>query len=307
MRTSRSIRIGIGSSKLDALNGENVKAALARSSAGVKTQLVAVPVKKEHEVGYRGRENAADLNELEKALVARKIDVALSSMTDVTPQLPKEIQIGAVTKRITPFDALICLRDRILDDLDSGARVATSSLRVKAQLLHYRSDLDVVWTDVTVETQIKRMAAGVFDGVVISAADAESMGWQDKVTEIFTTALCLPAVGQGSLCLEVRRAEKETLKLVKHLDDAVSRAEINAELSFLRAVGASGLLPCGALGRTNGNELVVEAFIASPDGKCLFKDVETGELGEEVAIGAKLAKRILDEGGQAIVDALEAD
>jgi hydroxymethylbilane synthase len=82
-------------------------------------------------------------------------------MTDVTPQLPKEIQIGAVTKRITPFDALICLRDRILDDLDSGARVATSSLRVKAQLLHYRSDLDVVWTDVTVETQIKGMTASV--------------------------------------------------------------------------------------------------------------------------------------------------
>ena len=306
MRTSRSIRIGMGSSKLDALNGDNIKAALARSSAEVRTQLVAVPAKKEHKVGYRGKDDAADLSELEKALVARKIDIALSSMTDVALELPREIQIGAVTKRVTPFDALICLRDRILDDLDAGARVATSSLRVKAQLLHYRSDLDVVWTDVTVETQIKRMAAGVFDGVVISAADAESLGWQDKVTEIFTTAVCLPAVGQGSLCLEVRRAEKETVKLAKRLDDAVSRAEINAELSFLRAVGGSGLLPCGALGRSDGSELVVEAFVASPDGKCLFKDVETGKLGEEVAIGAKLAKRILDEGGQTIVAALEA-
>jgi len=306
MRTSRAIKIGIGSSKLDALNGESIREELARSSPGLKTQLVAVPARKEHKIGLRGKDEAADLNELEKALVARKIDIALSSMTDVTLELPREIQIGAVTKRVTPFDALICLRDSILDDLDSGSRVATSSLRVKAQLLHYRSDLDVAWTDVTVETQMKRMAAGVFDGVVISAADAESLGWQDKVTEVFTTALCLPAVGQGSLCLEVRRAEKEIVKLVKHLDDAVSRAEINAELSFLRAVGGSGLLPCGALGRTNGNELVVEAFVASPDGKCLFKDVETGKLGEEAAIGAKLAKRILDEGGQAIVAALEA-
>jgi len=307
MRTSRAIRIGIGSSKLDALNGANVKAALEHSSPEVKTQLVAVPVKKEHRVGYRGREDAADLSELEKALVTRKIDVALSSMTDVTPELPREIQIGAVTKRVTPFDALICRGDRILDDLDSGARVATSSLRVKAQLLHYRSDLDVVWTDVSVETQMKRIAAGVFDGVVISAADAESLGWQDKVTEIFTTAVCLPAVGQGSLCLEVRRAEKELVKFVRHVDDAVSRAEINAEISFLKAVGGLGLLPCGALGRSDGSELVVEGFVASPDGKCLFKDVETGKLGEEVAIGAKLAKRILDEGGQAIVTALEAD
>ncbi len=307
MRTSRSVRIGIWSSKLDALNGENVKAELQRSCPDVKTQLVAVPAKKEHKVGYRGKEDSADLNELEKALVARRIDVALSSMTDVSPDLPREIQMAAVTKRVTPFDAFISLKDHILDDLDSGARIATSSLRVKAQLLHYRSDLDVVWTDVSVETQMKRMAAGVFDGVVISAADAESLGWQDKVTEIFTTAVCLPAVGQGSLCLEVRRLEKETVKFVKHLEDSVSRAEINAELSFMRGVGGSGLLPCGALGRTNGNELVVEAFVASPDGKCLFKDVETGELGEEVAIGTKLAKRILDEGGQAIVTSLEAD
>jgi hydroxymethylbilane synthase len=304
MRTSRPIKIGIGSSKLDALNGENVRAALARSSAGARTQLVAVPTKKEHRVGYKGKGEAGDLSELEKALLAHKIDVALSSMTDITLELPREIQVGAVTTRITPFDALICLKNHILDDLDSGSRVATSSLRVKAQLLHYRSDLDVVWTDVAVETQMKRMAAGVFDAVVISAADAENLGWQDKVTEIFTTALCLPAAGQGSLCLEVRRAEKETVKLVKHLDDPVSRAEINAELSFLRAVGGSGLLPCGALGRTNGNDLVVEAFVASPDGKCLFKDVETGKLGEEVAMGAKLAKRILDEGGASIVDAL---
>lgn len=307
MRSSRSIKIGIGSSKLDALNGENVKEALARWSADVKTQLVAVPAKKEHKVGYRGKEDEAGLNELERALASRKIDIALSSMTDVTPELPREIQIGAVTTRVTPFDALVCLKDYILDDLDSGARVATSSLRVKAQLLHYRSDLDVVWTDVTVETQMKRMAAGVFDAIVISAADAESLGWQDKVTEIFTTAVCLPAVGQGSLCLEVRRAEKETVKLVKHLDDSVSRAEVNAELSFLKAVGGSDLLPCGALGRTNGNELVVEAFVASPDGKCLFKDVETGKLGEETSIGSRLAKRILDEGGQAIVSALQAD
>ncbi|MBN1504787.1 MAG: hydroxymethylbilane synthase [Candidatus Eisenbacteria bacterium] len=306
MRASRAIKIGIGSSRLDTLNGESIREALARSKPELKTHLVAVPAKKEHKVGYRAKEDTSDLNELEKALVGRRVDVALSSMTDVTPRLPREIQVGAVTTRSTPFDALICLKDRILDDLDSGARVATSSLRVKAQLLHYRSDLDVVWTDVSVETQMKRVASGVFDGVVISAADAESLGWQDRVTEVFTTAVCLPAVGQGSLCLEVRRVEKETLKLVKPLDDAVSRAEINAELSFLNALGGSGLLPCGALGRTNGNELVVEAFVASPDGKCLFKDVETGKLGEEVALGARLARRILEEGGQAIVDALES-
>jgi hydroxymethylbilane synthase len=304
MRTSRPIKVGIGSSKLDALNAENVKAALARPSTGIKIQLVTIPTKKEHRVGYKGKVESEELNELEKALVDRKIDVALTNMTYVSTQLPKEIQLGAVTKRVTPFDALICLKNYILDDLESGCRVATSSLRVKAQLLHYRSDLDVVWTDVEVETQMKRMAAGVFDAVVISAADAESLGWQDKVTEVFTTAVCLPAVGQGSLCLEVRKADKEAVKLVRHLDDSVSRAEINAELSFLRAVGGSSLLPCGALGRTNGNELVVEAFVASPDGKCLFKDVEMGELGEEEAIGAKLAKRILDEGGSSIVSTL---
>lgn len=267
--------------------------------------MVTIPSKREHRVGYRSKGEERELSEFEKALLERKIDIALSSMSEVSPELPKELQIGAVTKRLTPFDALICLKNQILDELPSDARVATSSLRVKAQLLHYRSDLDVVWTDVDVDSQMKRMAAGVFDAVVISAADAESFGWQDKVTEIFTTSVCLPAVGQGSLCLMVRRTERETLKLARHVDDSVSRAEVNAELAFLRAVGASSMLPCGALGRTNGNELVVEAFVASPDGKCLFKDVETGKLGEESRIGLKLAKRILEEGGNSIVSALE--
>jgi hydroxymethylbilane synthase len=304
MRTSRSIKIGVGSGKLDVLNGESTRAALSRCAQGIKVALVTIPSRKDKKAGHRLRCEGSGLNQLEKALLEHKVDVALSSMSDVSPELPKEIQIGAVTKRLTPFDALLCIKNQILDELPPEARVATSSLRVKAQLLHYRPDLDVVWTDVDVDSQMKRMTAGVFDAVVISAAAAENLGWQEKVTEIFATSVCVPAVGQGSLCLLVRRGEKEILKLVRHLDDPVSRAEINAELAFLRAVGGSCLLPCGALGRTDGKELVVEAFVATPDGKCLFKDIETGSLGEEVEIGSKLAKRILGEGGESLASDL---
>jgi len=214
------------------------------------------------------------------------------------------LQVGAVTKRLTPFDALISSKNQILDELPLGTRVATGSLRVKAQMLHYRSDLEVIWTGAEMESQMKRMTSGVFDAFVVSAADAEGLGWQDKVTEVFTTSVCLPAVGQGSLCIEIRRGEREIFKLVRHMDDPVSRAEINAELYFLDSVGGASWLPAGALGRTNGKELVVEAFVASPDGKYLFKDTESGRLGEEKEIGRRLAERILEEGGSAILASL---
>jgi hydroxymethylbilane synthase len=266
--------------------------------------LVSVAVKKEYRLGYKSKAESGGPNEFEAALLGRKIDIAVYSMRGVSTTLPKQLRIGAVTTRLTPFDALLSRSNLILDELPLGSRVATGSLRVKAQLLHYRPDLDVVWTGVGIDSQMRRLKSGVFEAVVLSAADVETLGWQDRVTEVFTTSLCLPAAGQGSLCLEVRKGEREILALTKKLNDPVSRAEINAEFFFLDAVGGARWLPAGALGRTNGKELVVEAFVASLDGKCLFKDLETGRMGEEKEIGTRLAERILDEGGRSILSDL---
>ncbi|UCF79643.1 MAG: hydroxymethylbilane synthase [Candidatus Eiseniibacteriota bacterium] len=304
MAAARSIRIGVGPGKLEHLHGEEVRGALERVAPDANVKLVPVAIKKEYRLGHRDVAEVGAPNQLEKALLGRKIDVAVSSMRDVSLEIPKQLTIAAVMTRLTPFDALLCRSNLILDELPLASRVATGSLRVKAQLLHYRPDLDVVWTGVGIEAQMKRMASGVFEAVVISAADAEILGWQDRVTEVFTTSLCLPAAGQGSLCLEVRGGEKDLLALVKKLDDPVSRAEISAEFSFMEAVGGARWLPAGALGRTNGKELVVEGFVASLDGKCLFKDVESGRLGEEKEIGSRLAERILDEGGRSVLSDL---
>jgi hydroxymethylbilane synthase len=305
MRSSRRpVRIGTGSSKLDQLHGEFVKTSLERFAPNVTFTLSSVAVKREHRVGYKGKAESGGPNEFEEALMARKIDLAVYSMREMSTSIPRELRIGAVTRRLTPFDALLSRSNLILDELPIGSRVATGSLRVKAQLLHYRPDLDIIWTGVSIDSQMKRMASGVFEAVVISAADAESLGWQDKVIEVFTTSLCLPAAGQGSLCVEMRKGERDLLALVKKLNDPISRAEIDAEFFFLDAVGGAPWLPAGALGRTNGNELVVEAFVASLDGKCLFKDLESGKLGEEKEIGERLAERILDEGGRSVVSDL---
>ena len=303
--SARSIAVGVGPGKLDILNGEKIIKFLERFAAGVNLRLVSIPIKKEHRIGFVEKSEEVGPSELETALVERKIDIAVLRTSDVVIKASRELQRAAVTKRLTPFDALICSNNQILDDLSLGARVATGSLRVKAQLLHYRPDLEVIWTGVEMESQMKRMASGVIDAFVIPAADAEGLGWQDRVTEIFTTSVCLPAVGQGSLFIETRRGETGTLKLAKHLDDPVSRAEINAELFYLDALGGASWLPAGALGRTNGKELVVEGFLASPDGKHLFKDTEVGRLGQERQIGARLAERILEEGGRSILASFE--
>lgn len=306
-RTLRSVAIGVGPGKLDLINGEKLLKTLEHFRPDLNVKLVVIPIKKEHRIGFVEKTEDEGPNELEKALLDRKIDVAVSRTSDVMAQGSRQIQRAAVTKRLTPFDALVCSHNQILDELPLGSRIATGSLRVKAQLLHYRPDLEVIWTGVEMESQVKRMTSGVIDAFVIPAADAESLGWQDKVTEVFTTSVCLPAVGQGSLFIDIRRGEQGIHKLVKHLDDPVSRAEINAELFYIEALGGASWLPAGALGRTNGKGLVVEAFLASPDGKHLFKDTEVGRLGQEREIGARLAERILEEGGKSILSSFDIE
>jgi hydroxymethylbilane synthase len=126
----------------------------------------------------------------------------------------------------------------------------------------------------------------------------EHFGFQDRVTEIFTTEVLVPAAGQGAAVIQVRNGNKDLLKAARHLDDSIARPEFEMERAFLRELKSDYAAPVGALGVTEGNVLRLEGIIAEPDGRRVFRDVETGAPGEEAEIGVRLAHRLLLEGGR---------
>jgi hydroxymethylbilane synthase len=241
---------------------------------------------------------------LERALAQGDVDLAIQNAKDVGPEPVPGITLAAVAQRFTPFDVLIAMEEVILDELPEGAALSAHTPLRRAQLLNYRSDFRIVDFTGSLDDRLAMLERGDVDGLVVSASAVEHFGFQDRVTEIFTTEVLVPAAGQGAAVIEVRNGNKDLLKAVRHLDDPIARPEFEMERAFLREVKGDHTSAVGALGVTEGNVLRLEAIIAERDGRRVFRDVESGSPGEENEIGVRLAHRLLLEGGrQALADA----
>lgn len=301
------IRIGTRASRLALAQARQVADNIMMLSGKLEVQIVeitttgdAVQNKNLAEVGGTG----LFVKEIERALLDGKVDLAVHSMKDLPIVHPEGISLVAVTKRLTPFDVLISRDSLILDDLPTGATIGTGSPRRMAQLLNYRPDLAVVDIRGNLDTRMKKLEKGMYDAIVVAAAGVERLGLQDKVSEIFTTELCLPAPGQGALGVQARADDKEILKIAKKLDDPESHRQIRAERSFLRRIGAGCHVPAGALCAREGDSITLEGMIASLDGVDMFRDIEEGSPGEEVKLGVRLAERLIDSGAATVLESL---
>src|SRR4029078_13518363 len=152
--------------------------------------------------------------ELDDALLENRSASAVHSLKDVPTELPEGLVLGAIGHRATPFDVLVAKDGMMLDELPEGAKVGTSSLRRKAQLYLYRDDLDVVDVRGNVETRLKKLDAGKLDALVLAAAGLERLGLQDRVSEILTQDVMIPAPGQGILAVAIRVGDAKTQRFV---------------------------------------------------------------------------------------------
>jgi hydroxymethylbilane synthase len=301
------VRIGTRGSKLALAQARQVADDLLMCSTTLEVEIVEITTQGDKD--QRGNLSGMGgtgvfVKELERALLDGKIDLAVHCMKDLPVGPTEGVSLAAVTKRLMPFDVLISREGTILDDLPSGAAVGTGSPRRMAQLLSYRPDLEVVDIRGNLDTRLKKLERGMYDAIVVAAAGVERLGLQDKVSEIFTTELCLPAPGQGALGIQVRSGDKEFAKIAKKLDDSDSRKQVSAERSFLRRLGAGCHVPAGALCTREGDAVLLEGLIASPDGVDMFRDVEEGAPGEEIKLGVRLAERLIDSGAATVLESL---
>ena len=241
------------------------------------------------------------VKEIEQALLERKIDIAVHSMKDVPSELPEGLVIGAVPKRADPRDCLISRDGRKLDELPSGARIGTSSLRRSCQLKAHRGDLELLPVRGNIDTRLKKLESENFDAIVLAAAGLVRIGWTDRISEYLDPAVCLPAVGQGALGIECRAEDAELMELIALIDDVETRLSVEAERAFLGRLNGGCQVPIGAYaerGKDNG-ALRLTGMVGTPDGSLLLKETMTG--GNPAELGIKLADALLARGAESIL------
>ena len=242
--------------------------------------------------------------ELEVAMLNGEIDLAVHSLKDMPTALPPGLILAAITERADPFDALISLRYQSLDELPQGAVLGTSSLRRKAQLLHYRPDLVICDLRGNLDTRLRKLDEGQFDAIILAAAGLKRLGWETKIRQLLSPEICLPAVGQGALAIETRQSENQLQNLLGFLNDEATQLATTAERAFLQTVEGGCQVPVGVFGQLIGNEIKVTAIIASLDGKTLLREQRQGPKEQAFALGCALAEHMLELGGRQILAAI---
>ena len=298
----RRIRVGILDVESGHLHGEWLAGRLNGRPDGITCELRAFdprPMRAGRTSGGREIPIREFFSEpIYDALMAAEIDAGLHRMKDLPAPLPAGVQIAAVTERKTPLDVLVTADGSILDELPEGARIGVSSRRREAQLARYRPDLDLSFVVGSLPERLKLLEEGRFDGLVVAAAGIEWRGWQDRVAEVFTASVCLPAVGQASLGLLVRESDEETAADLRFLNDSLSRTEIEAERAYYEGLGAWEGSPVGGLARVKGDIVRIDGCVCSLDGREILRDWAEGFPDDPLRTGERLARKLLEQGAR---------
>ena len=302
----KKVVIATRGSQLALWQAEHIKSRLMAQYEGLEVELLILKTKGDiildvplAKVGGKG----LFVKEIEEALLAGTADLAVHSMKDVPMVLPEGLTLGAVPEREICTDLFLSEKYAALEDLPQGAKLGTSSLRRQSQALALRPDLEVAMLRGNVETRLRKMKEGQYDAIILARAGVKRLGLGASLQQDLTPPSFLPAVGQGALGIEIREDRPEMRELVAFLDDMPTRLCVTAERAFLRRLDGGCQVPIAAHAVLEGEELVLEALVADPLGKVVFRDVVrcAASLDEADAAGQKLAEKLLADGADKIL------
>jgi len=245
--------------------------------------------------------------ELEVELMAGTVDLCVHSMKDVPTELPEGLMIGAMPERVDPRDVIVSGAGYDLTTLPQGARLGTSSLRRRAQVLALRGDLEIVDVRGNLDTRMRKAENGELDAVILAAAGITRMGWGDRITHYIDTDQMCPAVGQGAIGVEVRSSDDFMLGVCERLADLETMACVAAERVVMRTLEGGCQVPIGAYCRFEDDMLVMDGVVASVDGANVVRYRLEGSPAEPEMLGAAMVDRLLDLGaGEILAEVREA-
>lgn len=233
--------------------------------------------------------------EIEEALLAGVIDLAVHSLKDVPAELPAGLALAAFPEREDPRDALI---GRTLAELRPGDKVGTGSLRRAAQLHALKRGLAIETLRGNVDTRLRKLDEGQYDAIVLAAAGLRRLGWESRITELLDPSVMCPAPGQGALAIETRD-DGAAQQVARKLDHAETRAAVTAERELLAVLEGGCQVPIGAYAHLEASSIHLRAMVASPDGQRMVRDGLCGQ--ESIALGRELGRRLLAAGAREIL------
>jgi hydroxymethylbilane synthase len=298
------LKIATRGSKLSRAQAQIVVEMLSRRIFGLEVEVI--PIKTLGDRLPPEKRNAVDgktafTGDIESLLLNGEVDAAVHSMKDLPIALKDGLKIAATPPRGDPRDALISLHGEELRNLPPRAAVGTSSLRRKAQLLNLRRDLSVIDLHGNVESRLEKMDRLQLDAIVLAAAGLERISEAQRIAELFSIEEIVPAAGQATLAVEVRKGDVEIEKFIAKVDDKRTRLESECERAFARRIGGDCYVPVGACARMNGASLTIVGMISSPDGSELLKRTLTSPSRDAESLGRKLGEEMLHLGGEKIL------
>jgi hydroxymethylbilane synthase len=297
------LRLGTRGSPLALAQAELVAKALGDAEP--------VPISTSGDEGRDGGEHlpagdkARFVREIEAALLAREVDLAVHSAKDLPGELPDGLEIAGVPAREDPRDVYVGSGDS-LDDVPDGATVGTSSLRRRAQLLASRTDLEIVPIRGNVDTRLRKLAEDGMAGIVLAAAGLLRLGRETEVAFTFPAEVLTPAPGQGAIAIEARSDDEPTFARAQTVTDRGALAELSCERAAVAGLNASCDTPLGVNASIERDRMRVRGFCGLPDGSDWIRDEIEADASEPEALGALLARRMLGAGAAELLERAEA-
>lgn len=244
------------------------------------------------------------VKELEAALLDGRADLAVHSMKDVPMALPEGLTLAVICEREDPLDAFVSNQFEKFADLPQGAKVGTSSLRRKSQILKQRPDLQIIDLRGNVGTRLAKLDDGQYDAIILASAGLKRLGLSERIRHCLTPDISLPAVGQGALGLECRAADQDVLALIQPLLHEETDVCVRAERAFNAYLEGGCQVPIAGYATLQNGQIHIEGRVGSADGQTLLRAELTDEASNAQQLGENLARNLLDQGAGELLKAL---
>lgn len=296
--------IGSRGSPLALCQADWARTALLQANPGLDVRIDVIRTKGDHELNLpvaRIGGKRVFTREIEEALLAGRIDLAVHSLKDLPTRLPRGLRLAAISRRWDVRDALVSRNGHTLENLPEGSVVGTGSLRRQAQLRHIRPDLRVEGIRGNVDTRLRKLDAGEVEAVVLAAAGLLRLGLAGRASEFLSAKRFLPAPGQGALGIEIRHGDSRLERVVGCLHDRSTDSAVGAERAMLDELEGGCQVPIGAWARLCDGCLVADGIVALPDGGKVVRARTTGEADASGEVGRRLAGLLIERGAKEIL------
>ncbi|MCD0187024.1 MULTISPECIES: hydroxymethylbilane synthase [unclassified Acinetobacter] len=303
----KTLKIATRQSPLALWQAEHIRARLEAMHADLTVELVTFVTQGDKildtplaKIGGKG----LFVKELEAALMDGRADLAVHSMKDVPMALPEGLSLAVICEREDPFDAFVSNHYASFADLPQGAKVGTSSLRRKCQILKARPDLEIIDLRGNVGTRLSKLDDGQYDAIILASAGLRRLGLAERIRHTIQPDVSLPAVGQGALGLECRSQDQAVLDLILPLMHAETNVCVRAERAFNAYLEGGCQVPIAGYATLQNGQLQIEGRVGSVDGRTILKAVQHGAPEQAEMLGEELAKALLAQGAGELLKAL---